>query len=156
MANSNSDVARAARARTAAEARQKKLDAGLIKTVSMQLSTEVATKLRGAKGAGTWEQVISNLIRKANAMEVSKQIKSVEYNDDLYGFVVELNDGRIVQVQYRKESNRLDADYGLHFPHIDRENDYGLNLSESEEELFKDWMDEDKQIQAKAKEFDCA
>ena len=94
---------------------------------------------------------VKSLIKTEEKIEVSE----VEYNDDLNGFVVELKDGRIVQVQFEKESNRLDADFGTYFAVIDRENDYGLDLSDEEEELFYDWLRSNEVIQAKIKELDA-
>jgi hypothetical protein len=87
--------------------------------------------------------------------EAAIEVSEVEYNDDLNGFVVELKDGRIVQVQFEKESNRLDADFGTYFAVIDKENNYGLDLSDEEEELFYEWMSNNKDIQDKIKELDA-
>ncbi|MEG2635532.1 MAG: hypothetical protein RSA09_03250 [Acinetobacter sp.] len=89
---------------------------------------------------------------KDEKIEVSK----VEYNYDLNGFVVELKDGRIVQVQFEKETSHLHADYGTYFAIIDKENDYGLDLSSDEEDQFKDWMISSIDIQNKIKELDAA
>ena len=82
------------------------------------------------------------------------KVKSSEYNDDLKGFIVTLEDGRTVQVQFFKVGGTLDADNGLHFPLIDRENDYGLSLTEEEEAEFWEWMHNEPAILAKACEFD--
>lgn len=82
------------------------------------------------------------------------EVKAVEYNDDLKGFIVELKDGRIVQVQFEKESNRLDADFGTYLAVIDKENNYDLDLSYEEEELFEEWLLNSKDIQDKVKELD--
>ena len=91
---------------------------------------------------------------KANLPKEEKiEVAEVEYNDDLNGFVVELKDGRIVQVQFEKESNRLDADFGDYFAVIDKENEYGLDLSDEEEDRFKEWMLSNNQIQSKINEF---
>lgn len=84
------------------------------------------------------------------------EVSEVEYNDDLNGFVIELKDGRTVQVQFEKETNCLHADYETHFAVIDKENDYGLDLSEDEEDQFKEWMLSNKEIQNKIKELDAA
>ena len=63
-------------------------------------------------------------------------IKDVEYNDDLKGFVITLNDDRIVQVQFDKETNRLSADYNRWFPEIYEE--YSAEITEEEEkEILK-------------------
>lgn len=83
------------------------------------------------------------------------EVSEVEYNDDLNGFVVKLKDGRIVQVQFEKEINRLHADYGTYFEVVDKENDYGLNLSDDEENQFKEWMLSSIDIQNKVKELNA-
>lgn len=84
------------------------------------------------------------------------EVAEVEYNEDLNGFVVELKDGRTVQVQFEKETNRLHADYATYFAVIDKENDYGLNLSDNEEDLFNEWMLSSVDIRNKIKELDAA
>lgn len=63
-------------------------------------------------------------------------IAKFEWNEYLVGFVATLDDGRKVQVQFEKEQNRLHADFGTYSAVIDKENDYGLNLSDEEEGLF--------------------
>ena len=83
------------------------------------------------------------------------EVADVEYNDGLNGYIVELKDGRIVQVQFERETNRLHADYNTYFAFIDRENDYGLDLSDEEEELFYDWLRNNEVIQDKIKELDA-
>ena len=83
------------------------------------------------------------------------EVADVEYNDGLNGYIVELKDGRIVQVQFERETNRLHADYNTYFAFIDKENDYGLDLSDEEEELFYEWMSNNKDIQDKIKELDA-
>ena len=101
------------------------------------------------------EAEIIDFVKSQLPQEDKIEVSEVEYNDDLHGFVVELKDGRIVQVQFEKESNRLDADFGTYFAVIDRENDYGLDLSDEEEELFYEWMSNNKDIQDKIKELDA-
>ena len=101
------------------------------------------------------EEIIAFVKAELKIEEAAIEVSEVEYNDDLNGFVVELKDGRIVQVQFEKESNRLDADFGTYFAVIDRENDYGLDLSDEEEELFYDWLRSNEVIQAKIKELDA-
>jgi len=81
-------------------------------------------------------------------------VKSSEYNDDLVGFVVELENGKTVQVQFERETNALHADYNTFSPVIDRDNEYGLNLTDEEEEAFVAWMKKDKAILAKAEELE--
>ena len=88
-------------------------------------------------------------------VEPTIEVADVEYNDGLNGYIVELKDGRIVQVQFEKENNRLDADYGTYFAVIDKENNYGLDLSDEEEELFYDWLRNNEVIQDKIKELDA-
>lgn len=101
------------------------------------------------------EEIIAFVKAELKIEEAAIEVSEVEYNDDLNGFVVELKDGRIVQVQFEKESNRLDADFGTYFAVIDRENDYGLDLSDDEEDQFKEWMLSNNQIQTKIKELDA-
>lgn len=101
------------------------------------------------------EEEIIAFVKSQLPQETKIEVSEVEYNDDLNGFVVELKDGRIVQVQFEKESNRLDADFGTYFAVIDKENNYGLDLSDEEEELFYEWMSNNKDIQDKIKELDA-
>jgi hypothetical protein len=98
------------------------------------------------------DEIIAFVKAELKIEEAKIEVSDVEYNDDLNGFVVELKDGRIVQVQFEKENNRLDADYGTYFAVIDKENNYGLDLSDDEEDQFKEWMLSDNQIQTKIKE----
>lgn len=101
------------------------------------------------------EAEIIDFVKSLIKIEEKIEVSEVEYNDDLNGFVVELKDGRIVQVQFERETNRLHADHGTYFAVIDRENDYGLDLSDEEEELFYEWMSNNKDIQDKIKELDA-
>ena len=101
------------------------------------------------------EEEIIAFVKSQLPQEAKIEVSEVEYNDDLNGFIVELKDGRIVQVQFEKESNRLEADYGTYFAVIDKENNYGLDLSDEEEELFYEWMSNNKDIQDKIKELDA-
>ena len=101
------------------------------------------------------EEEIIAFVKSQLPQEAKIEVSEVEYNDDLNGFVVEIKDGRIVQVQFEKESNRLDADFGTYFAVIDKENNYGLDLSDEEEELFYEWMSNNKDIQDKIKELDA-
>ena len=101
------------------------------------------------------EAEILDFVKSLIKIEEKIEVADVEYNDGLNGFVVELKDGRIVQVQFEKESNRLDADFGTYFAVIDKENNYGLDLSDEEEELFYEWMSNNKDIQDKIKELDA-
>ena len=126
--------------------------------VSLHWSGEkavVAVDGRQVFASESEEEIIAFVKAELKIEEAVIEVSEVEYNDDLNGFVVELNDGRIVQVQFEKESNRLDADYGTYFAVIDRENDYSLDLSDDEEDQFKEWMLSSNQIQTKIKELDA-
>ena len=102
------------------------------------------------------EEEIIDFVKSLIKIEEIIEVSEVEYNDDLNGFIVELKDGRIVQVQFERETNRLHADYNTYFAFIDKENDYGLDLSDEEEELFYDWLRNNEVIQDKIKELDAA
>ena len=86
------------------------------------------------------EAEILDFVKSLIKIEEKIEVADVEYNDGLNGYIVELKDGRIVQVQFERETNRLHADYNTYFAFIDKENDYGLDLSDEEEELFYEWM----------------
>jgi len=63
-------------------------------------------------------------------------IKELEYNEDLKGFEVTLNDDRTVYVQFDKETNRLSADYNCWFPEIYKE--YSAEITQEEKkEILK-------------------
>ena len=98
------------------------------------------------------EAEILDFVKSLIKIEEKIEVADVEYNDGLNGYIVELKDGRIVQVQFERETNRLHADYNTYFAFIDKENDYGLNLSDEEEEMFREWMSNNKDIQDKIKE----
>ena len=102
------------------------------------------------------EAEILDFVKSLIKIEEKIEVSEVEYNDGLNGYIVELKDGRIVQVQFERETNRLHADYNTYFAFIDKENDYGLDLSDEEEELFYEWMSNNKDIQDKIKELDAA
>ena len=101
------------------------------------------------------EAEIIDFVKSLIKIEEKIEVADVEYNDGLNGYIVELKDGRIVQVQFERETNRLHADYNTYFAFIDKENDYGLDLSDEEEELFYEWMSNNKDIQDKIKELDA-
>ena len=101
------------------------------------------------------EAEIIDFVKSLIKIEEKIEVADVEYNDGLNGYIVELKDGRIVQVQFERETNRLHADYNTYFAFIDKENDYGLDLSDEEEELFYEWMLNNKDIQDKIKELDA-
>lgn len=102
------------------------------------------------------EAEILDFVKSLIKIEEKIEVADVEYNDGLNGYIVELKDGRIVQVQFERETNRLHADYNTYFAFIDKENDYGLDLSDEEEDLFYEWMSNNKDIQDKIKELDAA
>ena len=63
MANSNTEHSRQLRSKTAAAATKKKIYSGEVRIVSMQLSTDLAMRLREFKDrTGTWEDAISVLL----------------------------------------------------------------------------------------------
>ena len=101
------------------------------------------------------EEEIIAFVKSQLPQQAAIEVADVEYNDGLNGYIVELKDGRIVQVQFERETNRLHADFGTYFAVIDKENDYGLDLSDEEEELFYEWMLNNKDIQDKIKELDA-
>ncbi len=101
------------------------------------------------------EEEIIAFVKSQLPQQAAIEVADVEYNDGLNGYIVELKDGRIVQVQFERETNRLHADYNTYFAFIDKENDYGLDLSDEEEELFYEWMSNNKDIQDKIKELDA-
>ncbi len=101
------------------------------------------------------EAEILDFVKSLIKIEEKIEVADVEYNDGLNGYIVELKDGRIVQVQFERETNRLHADHGTYFAVIDKENNYGLDLSDEEEELFYDWLRNNEVIQDKIKELDA-
>ena len=101
------------------------------------------------------EEEIITFVKSQLPQQAAIEVADVEYNDGLNGYIVELKDGRIVQVQFERETNRLHADHGTYFAVIDKEYNYGLDLSDEEEELFYDWMSNNKDIQDKIKELDA-
>ena len=102
------------------------------------------------------EEEIIAFVKSQLPQQAAIEVADVEYNDGLNGYIVELKDGRIVQVIFERETNRLHADYNTYFAFIDKENDYGLDLSDEEEELFYDWLRNNEVIQDKIKELDAA
>ena len=100
------------------------------------------------------EEEIIDFVKSLIKIEEKIEVSEVEYNDGLNGYIVELKDGRIVQVQFERETNRLHADHGTYFAVIDKENEYGLDLSDDEEDQFKEWMLSSVDIQNKIKELD--
>jgi hypothetical protein len=82
------------------------------------------------------------------------ELTDIEWDDNLVGFVITLIDNRIIQIQYELQTNRLHGDFGTHFAHIDKVNDYGLDLSDDEEEFIKDYIKHNKEIIRKGIELD--
>ena len=112
--------------------------------------------LENRESQNTTGRKVHGDIRHLETQQAAIEVADVEYNDGLNGYIVELKDGRIVQVQFERETNRLHADYNTYFAFIDKENDYGLDLSDEEEELFYDWLRNNEVIQDKIKELDAA
>ena len=100
------------------------------------------------------EEEIIAFVKSQLPQQAAIEVADVEYNDGLNGYIVELKDGRIVQVQFECETNRLHADYNTYFAFIDKENDYGYDLNDMEEELFTDWIKTCKEIQDVIKQLD--
>ena len=64
MSNSNTEHSRKLRSKTAAAATKRKVESGEVKIVTMQLSGDLASRLRQFKdAAGTWEESISKLLQ---------------------------------------------------------------------------------------------
>jgi hypothetical protein len=82
--------------------------------------------------------------------------KSIEWNDDLVGFCVELSNGKYVQIQFDRETNRLHADYNRFTAVIDKENDYELNLTDEEEDSVISLIRANQEIKEKELELDEA
>ena len=76
------------------------------------------------------------------------KFKNVEFNEYLNGFVVTLSDERIVQVQFEIEENCLSADFGMYSALIDETNDYGLDLSDEEKEMFLVELKNNKEVKS--------
>ena len=63
MANSNTKHSRQLRSKTAAAATKRKVESGEVKIVTMQLSGDLASRLRQFKDrTGTWEDAINVLL----------------------------------------------------------------------------------------------
>jgi hypothetical protein len=82
-------------------------------------------------------------------------VTNLEFNDDLVGFVVTLDNRKIVQVQFDLNQNRPDANYGTYYPVIDTQNEYGLDLTNEEHNEFTKWMRKNPEILAKASELEA-
>ena len=79
------------------------------------------------------------------------QIKKIEWNDDLVGFVVTLEDERVVHLQFDKETNRLHADFGTYSAEIYRES--SAEMTDEEEGEF--WKLTKDVVRAKELELDA-
>jgi hypothetical protein len=66
-------------------------------------------------------------------------IASAVYSDDLVGYQLTLTDGRFVQIQFERQTNRLHAAHGELYMVIDKENEYGLNLTDDECDQVLAW-----------------
>ncbi len=88
-------------------------------------------------------------------MSTTIEISKIEENDELCGFICTLSDGRIVQVQFSRETNRLHANYNTHTAHIDDDNEYGLNLTDSERDQFNAFLRSSDLVKAKGLEIDA-
>lgn len=88
-------------------------------------------------------------------MSTTIDIAKIEENDELCGFIYTLSDGRIVQVQFSRETNRLHADYNTHKAHIDDDNEYGLNLTDLERDQFNAILRSCDLVKTKALELDA-
>lgn len=78
--------------------------------------------------------------------KIKDKIKDVEWNEGLDGWIITLTDNREIQIQYRKIQNKLDENYYEYLPHIDKENEYGLNITEEEEKEINEYIFTNKQI----------
>ena len=58
-----------------------------------------------------------------------KLIKTIEFSQEINGFIITLHDGRIVQTYFVEEP----LGSGIIYPILDRVNDYGLSVSKEEE-----------------------
>lgn len=77
------------------------------------------------------------------------KIQSLIWNSDLVGYVITLNDNRIVQVQFELNENALHGDYNTYSACIDKQNDYSLDLTDEEEEFIIDYIKNNKEIRNK-------
>lgn len=68
------------------------------------------------------------------------EIKHIEWNEGLCGFVITIQDDRIVQVQFDKITDGMDGRFGQYRAHVDTVNDYVYDLTDLERELFDDWL----------------
>ena len=76
----------------------------------------------------------------------SRSIKDYEYNDDLEGYIFELEDGRKIQTQHTEDP------LAKGFYQIDTINNYGLDLKDEEYSLFQEYLNSNEEIQNKGRE----
>jgi hypothetical protein len=82
--------------------------------------------------------------------------KKIEWNDELVGFCAELSNGKAVQIQFDIETNRLHADYNRYTAVIDKQNEYGLDLTDEEEQQVLVLLRTNSEIKSKELELDGA
>jgi len=80
--------------------------------------------------------------------------KKMEWNDDLVGYEVELSNGKHVQIEFGRETNRLHADFGTFSAEIDRTNEYGLDITEEENDQIYAILKTNEEIKAKELELE--
>jgi hypothetical protein len=78
--------------------------------------------------------------------KIKDKIKDVKWHDELDGWIITLTDNREIQIQYKKVENKLDGNYYKFLPCIDKENEYGLNISEEEEKEINEYIFTNKKI----------
>lgn len=76
----------------------------------------------------------------------SRSIKEYEYNDDLEGYIFELEDGRTIQTQHTEDP------FVKGFYQIDTINNYGLNLKDEEISLFQEYLNGNEEFQEKGRD----
>lgn len=79
---------------------------------------------------------------KTKKGEQMAKIKTVEFNSDLVGFVLTMDSGRVANVQFEVEINRLDGNCGE--PYLQRYTEYDDDLTEAEDALASDWTEENE------------
>lgn len=73
------------------------------------------------------------------------KIAHAEFNEYLNGFVCYLDDGRRVNVQFERNTNKLSGNYNLHFPTLDECNDH-VDLSNDDIEQFWQAIEDNKEV----------
>lgn len=78
------------------------------------------------------------------------EIKDVEFNHDLAGFVVSIQNDRIIEVQFELITDQSNENCGSFMATVNKKADYGYvnalkpygyDLSDSESVLFSDWLE---------------